>query len=59
MGQRIVLVIEGEKKEEEEKLLLEAMRKVLTPYEFPREIIYLFHFYETASGKIVRKLKCS
>ncbi len=59
LGQRIVLVIEGEKKEEEEKLLLEAMRKVLTPYEFTREIIYLFHFYETASGKIVRKLKCS
>lgn len=57
LGQKMVLVLEGEREEEGERQLLEAVRKVLDPYEFPREVIYLPRFYETASGKVLRTLK--
>lgn len=60
LGQRIVLVLEGERlAPEEENQLMESVRQILTRYELPREICYLPHFSETFSGKVIRKLSCS
>ena len=56
LGQRIVLVVEGERREEQEKRWLASLREVLTTYELPREIVYLSRFEETASGKVIRRL---
>lgn len=57
LGQRIVLVLEGKPGKEIEKMqLFEKLRFHLTSYEMPREILYLPYFYETDSGKIIRRL---
>ncbi|MDE5612454.1 MAG: AMP-binding protein [Odoribacter sp.] len=56
LGQRIVLAVEGERQEERERQWLATLRKVLTAYELPREIVYLARFEETASGKVIRRL---
>lgn len=57
LGQRIVLVLEGKPQGKVEKMqLLRALRLRLTPYEMPREILYLPYFFETASGKIIRRV---
>lgn len=57
LGERIVLVLESDVWKEEQSLkLLRKLRQLLSPYEMPREILYLSHFYETTSGKIIRKM---
>ncbi|MCF6132268.1 AMP-binding protein [Flavobacterium wongokense] len=50
LGEKVVLVIEGEKQEFDETLY-EALDK----YEKPKEIIFIPKFKETGSGKIMRK----
>lgn len=57
LGERIALVLEGDVWEEEQSLeLLRKLRQLLSPYEMPREILYLSRFFETSSGKIIRKM---
>lgn len=57
LGQRIVLVLEGQRYTViEENLLMNRLRQLLTPYEMPKEILYISSFRETASGKVIRKL---
>lgn len=57
LGQRIVLVLEGKPQEEVEKMqLFHELRLRLTPYEMPKEILYLPYFFETTSGKMIRRL---
>lgn len=57
LGQRIVLVVEGEQYDE---VAMEELRSslsaVLSRYEMPREIRFIAHFEETYSGKVKRKL---
>lgn len=55
LGERIVLVIEG-KPQEDESLLMKKLKLFLVAYEMPKEILYLPHFRETFSGKIIRKI---
>jgi O-succinylbenzoic acid--CoA ligase len=50
LGEKVVLVIEGEKQEFDDTLY-EALDK----YEKPKEIIFISKFKETGSGKIMRK----
>ena len=50
LGEKLVLVIEGEKKEIN-ATLFEALDK----YEKPKEIVYVAKFKETATGKILRQ----
>ena len=47
--EKLVSEVEGEQ-------LLKKLTGVLTPYELPKEIIYLSCFQETTSGKVIRKL---
>ena len=53
LGEMAVLVIEGRLGTEHLEGLL---RSVLTPYEIPREIIFMPTFEETSTGKIIRRL---
>lgn len=57
LGQCITIVLEGspENKAYEADLLGE-LRRVLTPYEMPKRIVYLASFRETSSGKVIRQL---
>ncbi len=50
LGEKVVLVIEGEKREFDSSLYED-----LDKYEKPKEIIFLSKFKETGSGKIIRK----
>jgi O-succinylbenzoic acid--CoA ligase len=50
LGEKVVLVIEGEKKEFETTLYDE-----LDKYEKPKEIIFVQKFKDTVTGKILRK----
>ena len=50
LGEKVVLVIEGEKQEFDDSLY-EGLGK----YEKPKEILFIPKFKETASGKIMRK----
>lgn len=50
LGEKVVLVVEGEKHEFDESLY-----EGLDKYEKPKEIIFIPKFTETASGKIMRK----
>ena len=60
LGERIVLVVESpESGTEQAELLREKLRRLLSPYEMPKEIFYLPHFYETSSGKVIRKVSLS
>lgn len=57
LGQRMVLVLEGEPAgEEAEARLKQALGKILASYELPKEILYRRRFEETASGKVIRRL---
>ncbi len=53
LGQKLVLIIEGEMKE---KLSIEEISKKaqLSKYEIPKEIFMLPHFPETKNGKVIR-----
>lgn len=55
LGEKIVLVVEGELPLPQEQLN-EELRKILAKYEVPREIAILPRFYETDSGKVIRRL---
>lgn len=58
LGERIVLVLEGlPASAEEERQWTEELKQVLTPYEMPREFIYLTRFYETSTGKVIRRME--
>jgi len=57
LGEKIVLIIEGEKPSEQaEKELKERLRQLLKKYEMPKDIHYASSFSETSTGKI-SKLK--
>jgi O-succinylbenzoic acid--CoA ligase len=50
LGEKVVLVLEGEKHELEPTLYDE-----LDKYEKPKEVIFIPTFKDTATGKILRK----
>jgi len=54
LGQKLVLVVEGDISETD---LFRAVKNsdVMTPYEFPKKILTIPDFKETASGKIDRQ----
>lgn len=57
LGQKLVLVIEGEEYPEPEMLLLQNfIASKLTKYEKPRQIIFKKRFNETSTGKIKREI---
>ncbi len=54
-GECVTLVIEGEPfAEKVEGTLLATIRERVTRYEYPRRVVYLPHFKETSSGKVIR-----
>ena len=56
LGERLVLIIEGEKFSEGEKTQLnQSMKKELPKYSIPKEIFFIDKFEETDSGKVKRK----
>lgn len=55
LGERIVLVIEGERLAAKElDQLQQKLKDILTDYELPKVILFLPHFHETSSGKVLR-----
>lgn len=57
LGERMVLVIEGERLAPPVlELLQQKLKTLLTDYELPKAILFLSHFHETSSGKVVRLL---
>ncbi len=57
-GESVTLVMEGEQlSETAQSQLLTAIRERVTRYEYPRCILYLSHFKETASGKVIRSIE--
>ncbi|MCB9426253.1 MAG: AMP-binding protein [Flavobacteriales bacterium] len=50
LGHRVVLAIEGEPYELDKKEVFKGFKK----YEIPKEIFFIRHFAETATGKIIR-----
>lgn len=50
LGEKVVLVIEGEKYD-----IDDALYEGLDKYEKPKEVIFIPNFVETASGKVMRK----
>ena len=56
LGQKLILMIEGETLEENELDELQAEMKIrINKYELPKEIRFLREFAETESGKVIRK----
>ncbi len=56
LGQKLILMIEGERMEENELEALQTeMKTHFNKYELPKEIRFLKEFAETESGKVVRK----
>ncbi|OKL40580.1 AMP-binding protein [Pontibacter flavimaris] len=56
LGEKVILVLEGEKlPEEEEEQLFERLRPLLRKFEMPKEVYYSRAFSETATGKISRQ----
>ncbi|MCC9165508.1 AMP-binding protein [Pontibacter harenae] len=56
LGDKLILIIEGEKlTPEEEKQLLQEVRSRLTKFEMPRVVYYSPKFSETATGKISKQ----
>lgn len=54
-GEKVVIVVEGAPmRAEEEKGILEAIRRKISNVEMPREFIYIPQFEKTSSGKIKR-----
>ena len=56
LGQKLVLVVEGEEIEGLQELILKADLK---KFELPKEIYYVPAFKNTANGKIVREKSLS
>lgn len=56
LGEKVVLVLEGNKIESQEKLLKARMAKILQKHEMPQELIYKPRFSETPTGKIIREI---
>lgn len=50
LGEKVILVVEGEKHD-----LGDDLYNELDKYEKPKEIIFINHFKETGSGKVMRK----
>ena len=56
LGQKLVLMIEGERIDENELEALKAEMKIhFNKYELPKEIRFLREFAKTESGKVIRK----
>ena len=56
LGQKLVLMIEGECMEENELEALQSEMKIhFNKYELPKEIRFLKEFAETTSGKVIRR----
>ena len=57
LGERLVLIIEGEKfSEGEKKEFYEFMNQQLPIYSIPKEVLFIEKFEETDSGKVKRKV---
>jgi len=56
LGQRLVLIIEGEASVEQEIKLQDVFDKQLLKYEQPKEILFRKVLYRTENGKVIRKL---
>lgn len=54
LGQRLVLIVEGEESKEKSQQLLGALRQLLHPYEVPKNIHFRRSFIRTDSGKVNR-----
>jgi O-succinylbenzoic acid--CoA ligase len=52
-GEELVLFIEGEKPINWTEITLK-MKQILKPFEYPKEIIFVPQFNETATGKVMR-----
>ncbi|MEX2336535.1 MAG: AMP-binding protein [Fulvivirga sp.] len=55
LGEKIVLAIEAPKPLPQESLIMEMLKKQLSLYELPKEVIYISEFKETATGKMNRR----
>lgn len=56
LGDKVVLILEGEKLgEQEEQQLFERLRPLLKKFEMPKEVYYSRAFSETATGKVSRQ----
>ena len=56
LGERLILIIEGEAfSEGEKKELMDSMKTTLPKYSIPKEILFIEKFEETDSGKVKRK----
>jgi O-succinylbenzoic acid--CoA ligase len=54
LGQKVVLMIEGEQGDEDPQQILEALKRKLPPYHSPKNLLFVPKFAETASHKISR-----
>ena len=53
LGQRLVLIVEGEEvKSEIKELFFKNIQAILSKYEVPKEIYFVKIFIETATGKV-------
>lgn len=56
LGEKCILVVEGEKfTDEEMELLHQKLQNKLSKFEQPKHIFFTLHFLQTSSGKILRK----
>jgi O-succinylbenzoic acid--CoA ligase len=53
LGKRLILMIEG--KPFNTHILEQKIAAILSPFEQPKAIVFLDHFQETTSGKVIRK----
>ena len=55
LGQKVVLVVEGQRSEQLEENIRQAVERVgLHPYDRPKDIVFVPQFHRTRSGKIIR-----
>lgn len=54
LGQKVILIVEGESPNVSFEGLTESMKRVVNRYHLPKEVIFLPKFVYTASGKINR-----
>lgn len=55
LGQKLILVIQGENSETFNSLLKTKLRDILSKYEIPKDILYIHEFLKTPSGKTDKK----
>jgi O-succinylbenzoic acid--CoA ligase len=55
LGESVVLILEGKKSEEEEKVIMEKLKPALQKFEIPKAVKFVEQFKMTATEKIDRK----